>query len=62
MPAAADRVTDDERRVAAVSSQPRVELSTSPTWIAEKQKIEPRRIFRSMPLSAFFSGVVRVAA
>jgi uncharacterized circularly permuted ATP-grasp superfamily protein len=36
-----DRIRSDPRRYIA---QGRVELSTSPTWIAESRRVEPRRI------------------
>ncbi len=36
-----ERITSDPRRYIA---QHRVELSTSPTWVAEARRIEPRRI------------------
>jgi uncharacterized circularly permuted ATP-grasp superfamily protein len=36
-----ERITSDPRRYIA---QHRVELSTSPTWVAEERRIEPRRI------------------
>jgi len=36
-----ERITKDPRRYIA---QHRIELSTSPTWVAEERRIEPRRI------------------
>ena len=35
------RIVADPRRYIA---QPRIELSTCPTWISERQRVEPRRV------------------
>jgi uncharacterized circularly permuted ATP-grasp superfamily protein len=44
----ADERADFGRRIAAAPrhyiAQPRVELSTCPTWIAERRRVEPRRV------------------